>query len=251
MYWQDGAMKIWQWLASIGLTTALVWAGVAWFLKTSYSHHLFEKMLKERNKHEDALQRKAHDHEKALADESEKLKSQLRRAGEREIEEVKAQLALEGHQQHLVFAQLHEHRVTALSEVHKALGWLHLELGRLIAPFRFAGFDAQAQAKLVFDRHKELEAAFIGSRLFLPRDVVTLVAQLQQTFISMTNLFHLAVRPESDNPDAKRWVELTEKFESEVKTTLAKLEEDMRIALGDKPPAMGNLAGSTPLAARG
>ncbi|MCW5637152.1 MAG: hypothetical protein KIT17_27740 [Rubrivivax sp.] len=169
--------------------------------------------------------------------ELEVLKAQLKGLADVELEQLKSQLQVQAAQQSMKFSRLHERRITAIDAVHAKLDPVSDAIGIYIAMFQPAGADPSAQLSAVETAYKDFKSAFAAHQLFLPRDIADAVEALDRSFVQITNQFTMVVRPKSNEPNVDHWMQLLQRFEGEVANARRHLQESMRLALGDAPPA--------------
>lgn len=220
-------------IVASGTLSALILAGSAWLGRAAIGHwlldHLATDLLRERNNHERELQEKALKHQESL----EHRKTDHERALHTEVEVLRSGLQRDYARQSLIFTKLHEKRVAAIESVYTTLIPLKDEVGRLVSAFQPHGFDAGQQTQKIVDAHARFKECFVSGRLFLPRWVEAKLDALEGQFVALTNKFNIVVNAQKGNPNVDLWIKLTEEFDEQVQKTIASLAEDMRMALGD------------------
>ena len=206
--------------------------------------YLFQNVLVERLKAaiKSEYDEKLESHKAQLAatnnKELEILKAQLKGHSDTELEHFKSKLQMEALQQSTRFAKLHERRLEAIAQVHERLLGVQADLSYYIAAFEIAGGPSRAE-KLdkVSKTYESFRDCYRKGHIFLPRDVVTLVGQLESEFRRISNQYTLIVHGRPDQVDHNLWMQLNVDLEGSVADTLRSLQEAMRIALGDEPLA--------------
>ena len=169
--------------------------------------------------------------------ELEVLKAQLKGHADVEVEQLKSQLQIQAAQQNLTFQRLHERRVEAIDGVHNSLIPVRDAVGRYINVFQPVGASDQEHLHAVEKAYADFKAKFLQKQLFLPRHIASALAHLDQTFLQVTNQFTIIVKADAKSPNTQMWIQLVERFKTDVDEAIERLHEDMRVALGDKPVA--------------
>lgn len=222
------------------VTTVLTSATAAALL-TGLAITLFKDLLTERLKGviKSEYDAKLESHKAQLqssnAKELEVLKVQLKAHADVELEQLKSQLQLQTAQQSLTFSRLHEKRVEAIASVHQSLLPVRDAVEAYIAAFQPVGSSDEANLQNVQTSYTEFKSIFARHQIFLPRDIASAVSGLDRTFVQVTNQFTLVVKARPTNPQTDLWIKLVERFQTDANETIAKLQEDMRTALGDSP----------------
>jgi len=212
--------------------------------------YLFQNVLTERLKAavKAEYDEKLESHKAQLAaannKELEILKAQLKGHSDTELEHFKSKLQIEAVQQSTRFAKLHERRLEAIAQVHEQLLSVQADLSFYIAAFELTGGPSRSEKLDKLSKTYELfRECYRKGHIFLPRDVVTLVSQLESEFRRISNQYTLIVHARQDQVDHNLWMKLNEELEGSVAETLRSLQEAMRISLGDQPliePAIGS-----------
>jgi len=74
---------------------------------------------------------------------------------------------------------------------------------------------------------------FSQNQIFLPKKIAELIEKAQMEMVQIANLFTYTVDLPA-NPDTLKWIEITERFNNDVRQALSGLEGEIRVALGDK-----------------
>lgn len=201
---------------------------------------LFKNLLTERLKaaikseYDEKLESHKAQLQSSNSKELEVLKAQLKGHSEVEIEQLKSHLQIQAAQQNLTFTRLHERRIEAIDMVHHKLITVRDAVGRYINAFQPVGASDQEHLRGVESAYNEFKPAFVQQQLFLPRNIASAVKRLDETFLQVTNQFTILVKADTKNPNSALWIELLERFKTDVDDAIEQLHEDMRLALGDK-----------------
>lgn len=223
----------WVHIVLTSATVTVVLAGIA--------AALFRNLLTERLKaaikaeYDEKLESHKAQLQSSNSKELEILKAQLKGHADVEIEQLKSNLQIQSAQQNLKFTRLHERRVEAIDLVHGKLIAVRDAVGQYINAFQPTGINDQEQLQAVQKAYDDFKPAFVTHQLFLPRNIASAIGHLDQTFIQVANQFTIVVKADKENPNMELWITLIERFKTDVDEALERLQEDMRLALGDKP----------------
>lgn len=167
--------------------------------------------------------------------EIETLKVRLKAEADIQQEKLKSQLQIVAAQENATFIRLHERRVDAIEHVFNSLLVVRDAVGRYINAYQPAGAPSDNEnLKLVQAAYDEFKPSFVKNQIFLPRHIAAAVSDIDQTFLNITNQFTLIVKANTQISNTDLWIKLIERFQTEVTQALESLNEDMRVALGDK-----------------
>lgn len=151
-----------------------------------------------------------------------------------EIEKLKSSLAIAATQQNATFAELHNRRVDAIAEIYFGLMKFYAAVEDYIKIFEVTGGatrrerrDVACQASMTFTPTLQ------KNKIFLPVRIAKLIDSANSELISIANAFTFQV-DQTNQPDTKTWIELTNKLNNDFKAALLELEKEMRQELGDK-----------------
>lgn len=161
-------------------------------------------------------------------------KVQLKSQADVEMERLKSSLSVIAAEQNTKFGKLHERRIQVIADTYSRLKKLHDCLANYVKLFEASGGPSREERRNeMVTAFEELRPYFSQNQIFLPKKIAELIHKAEMEMIQIANLFTYTVDLPA-NPDAKKWFEITERFNNEVKQALSGLEDEMRMALGDK-----------------
>ena len=162
------------------------------------------------------------------------LKAQLDAANAVELEQLKASLQIAAAQTGVTFNRLHDKRVQVIEETHERLQTLLALVHDYVGVFKPIGSLSEDQMlQKIVEAHSAFRPFYISKQLFLPRDIVVKLANLETELRAIINTFTMMVHLNKDGPDSQVWIDLLKRLEGEVKSAMHALQEEMRAALGD------------------
>lgn len=204
--------------------------------------YLFQSVLTERLKAavKSEYDEKLESHKAQLAaansKELEILKAQLKGHSDAELEHFKSKLQVQALQQSTRFAKLHERRLEAIAQVHEHLLAVQEDLSFYIDTSGIAGGPSRDEKLQKLGKtYERFRDCYRKGHIFLPRDVVQLVGQIESEFRRISNQYTLAVLARADEVDEDLGPRLNADLVGHVGDTLGSLQEAMRTALGDEP----------------
>jgi len=136
-------------------------------------------------------------------------KSELKRAGDIELDRLRSQLAMAGVERNTLFNALTTRLFDAIAEIHAALLKFHIALGRLTASTRAAGVYEQALFKNVADASEVFDKVLTDKQIFLSQPTEAKVAEIRQMLVSNANLFQWTVAMNQHDIDRpQKWMEI-------------------------------------------
>jgi hypothetical protein len=161
-------------------------------------------------------------------------KVQLKSQADVEVERLKSSLSVIAAEQNTKFGKLHERRVQVIADTYSRLKKLHDCLADYVKPFEPSGGPSREERRrLMVTAFDELRPYFSQNQIFLPKKIAELIQKAEMEMVQIANLFTYTVDLQA-NPDAEKWLKITERFNYDVKQALSGLEDEMRVALGDK-----------------
>ena len=161
-------------------------------------------------------------------------KVQLKSQADVEVERLKSSLSVIAAEQNTKFGKLHERRVQAIADIYSRLKKLHDCLADYVKPFEASGGPSREDRRTaVITAFEELMPYFSQNQIFLPKKIAELIEKAQMEMVQIANLFTYTVDLPA-NPDTLKWIEITERFNNDVRQALSGLEGEIRVALGDK-----------------
>jgi len=214
-------------ISSAVVSTALT-SLLFFLLKSSISERLKNAIKSEYDE-------KLESHKAQLQMELEMLKVKLKSDSDVEQERLRSQLQIIAAQENTMFTRLHERRMEAIEVVYSNILSAHGAVGRYIDKFQMVGAPSDEEnLKKVQEAYGIFKTMFVEKQLFLPRRIAAAIGQLDDIFLSITNQFTLIVKADPKRPNTEVWMKLIERFQTEVTKVIEELNEDMRVALGDR-----------------
>ena len=161
-------------------------------------------------------------------------KAQLKAESDVELEKLKSSLNIAASQRNTTFNQLHTRRVDVIANTYAKLKYLHDCVANYIKPFVMTGEPSiEERRKAVYEASNDFTPYYSQNQIFLSQEVSEMISKVNQELISISNLYIFTIELQN-TPNSAQWIEITEKFEGNVKVAVQGLEKQLRQLLGDE-----------------
>ncbi|WP_454875194.1 hypothetical protein [Paraburkholderia xenovorans] len=224
--WMDFAVVM---LSSAGVSVALTGA-LVWLLRTWIGERVRVAIQAEYAEKLETLKTQLQA-DAALTLET--YKATLKARGDAELEKLRASLAIAAAQRNAQYGGLVERRFEAIASLHGLLLRFHQAVHQMVQPTLFVnGPSNEERSEAVFEASVQFENAYPGKKIFLPKLLSDQIDHIRQSLVSNANLYQMLVVPKQDY---ERHLEVYVTVNNELPKTIAALEAELRVLMGDEP----------------
>jgi hypothetical protein len=159
------------------------------------------------------------------------IAERFRTRQQQELERTKFELALAQFR----FSRLHERAVDAVAGTYVKLDEVRLALASYVSIVEYEGNSQEARRKQLGEKIQCFQDYFRTQRLYLPKSTANKVATFEDTAFQMTREFMIHVEYHADARGAseakargEKWIELSNRLNSEIVPLLGELEDEFR-----------------------
>jgi hypothetical protein len=158
----------------------------------------------------------------------------LKASADLELEKLKSSLAVVAAEKNTTFSKLHDRRIEIIAKTYSLLSHLRDCVAEYVKAFEFSGDPPREERrKNTVTAFYELKPYFSQNRIFLPKLIATNIENTNLELLKIINSFMIKVDL-AKTPDFNEWIKITEKLDGDFKLTLESLEDELRVAIGDK-----------------
>lgn len=217
-------------LTSTAITTALV-VFLLWLTRTWLSEKLKASIKSE---YDQKLETHKADLKAQTETDLETHKARLRAQVDIETEKLRSSLSIEAAERRIQFSKLHEERAEVVAKTYALLKDVFTKTQDYVKIFVPAGDRPRDERmKIAVDAHIEFMEYYPKKIIYLPKEVVVRIDEINEQLTMLFNEFALDVDVQHERPDTKKWNEIFKKIRGEIRFALSELEEEFRKLLGD------------------
>jgi hypothetical protein len=170
----------------------------------------------------------------------EKYKTDLKNAGDREIEHIRNDLKKEALEHEVKFRKAHDQVADVMVELFLRLSKFYASVESYLAPFDFPGETKESKGKVVGERMDEFVPYLLNHQLFLPEVLFQDLKEFRRALFTVSIQFKTGFEHAQQSSFGKDTVDVWHKADlalKELHPKFAKLRADFQTILGLRKPA--------------
>ncbi len=165
----------------------------------------------------------------------ETYKAGLKAESDVAIENLKSRLSIAATEHQIRFLKLHETRAEVIAETYALLRDLYEKVADYVKIFEPAGDRPKEERRNdVVNSLNDLRAYYPKKQIFLPKNTAIKVRNIDVELMQATSQFVYGVELSKRTESTKTWMEIFERMNGEISTTMDELEDEFRELLGEK-----------------
>ncbi len=165
---------------------------------------------------------------RVLSRDLEAYKAKLLAEHSQEIEHLKADIRAAAFESETRFVRLHDKRVKIIAELYKLLARTAVAFESWMAPLSFGTETMEEKARSATDAANAFFAFFDENQIYLDVALCDLILRLRDAFRRAWADFGAGF----NTPKGRQWVEVWQKFQSEIPPLRTEIEGRVRVMLG-------------------
>jgi hypothetical protein len=224
--WQDFSVMM---LSSAGVSAVLSGA-VVWLLRTWIGERVRGAIQAEYAAKLEMLKAQL---QADVALKLETYRATLKGQGDVELKKLRASLAIAAVERNAQYGGLVERRFNTIASVHGLLFRFHQAVQQMVQPNLFArGPSNEERSDAVYQASVAFESAYPEKKIFLPKSLSDKIDDIRQSLVSNANVYQMLVTPKQDY---ERHLEVYVKVNDDLPKTIAALDTELRVQMGDGP----------------
>ena len=162
-------------------------------------------------------------------------KSQLKAQSDIEMEKFKSSLSITAAERHVKFSKLHEERAKVIADTYALLKDVYVSVQDYVSIVELVGIKPRDERrKIASDAHLALRQYYPKKIIYIPKTTVEKLVAIDMELVKTFNEFARNIDIQNGTGDSKKWYDIFEKMQGEMKEALNDLEDEFRKLLGDE-----------------